>query len=69
MYGFFTRGSVIRVAQRLAINRHNLFLKLREQGLDPSTETVLEMRGRDPGEDAAEGVMGRNAVGQRQKGF
>ena len=55
--------------QRLAVDGHDLSVDLLHDRPNPGAETVLEMLGRQPGEDPTEGIVGRNAVGQGQEGF
>ena len=71
MDGGFARSRIVGTPKGFAIERDDLpFVgQFRGQRLNPRGETILEVLGRDPGEDTAEGVMRRNAVGQLQYGF
>ena len=54
-------------AQGLAVDGHVLDPQRRADGLHPLAETGLERLGLEAVEDAFEGVVGRDAVGQLQE--
>jgi hypothetical protein len=61
-------GLAERAAQRLAVNRHDLPVEGFGKGLGPGAEAGLEGVRVDQPEDAPEGVVRGNAVGQGQEG-
>ena len=61
-------AAVEGAAQRLAVNRHDLPIEGLGKGLRPGTEAGLEGVWIDQHEDAPEGVVRGNAVGQGQEG-
>jgi hypothetical protein len=61
-------AAVEGAAQGLAVDRHDFPVKRLGKRLSPSGEAGLEGVRVDQHEDAPEGVMRGNAVGQRQKG-
>lgn len=62
------RLAIMRTAHRLAIAGDHRALGHRDGGLHPGEGAGLEPVGVEGGEDPSEGVMGRNAVGQGEKG-
>ena len=65
--GVGTRRAVVRAAQRLAVDGHLLADQLVPQLLQPALQAEEQGRRVEPGKDAAEGVMRRDAVGQLQE--
>ena len=61
-------GPVEGASQRLAVDGDDLPLGRLVQGLDPAEEALLELVGVEPLEEAAEGVVRGDAVGQVQEG-
>ncbi len=53
---------------RLAVDGHHFALGDLGYGLDPLHETALKLLWVQAGKDVAEGIMGRDTVGQFQKG-
>ena len=64
----FPLAPVEGAAQRLAVDGDDLALGGLVQRLDPAEEAPLELLGVEPLEEAAEGVMRGDAVGQVQEG-
>ena len=54
---------------RLAVDGHHFALGDLGYGLDPLHETALKLLWVQSGEDVAEGIMGRDTVGQLQEGL
>jgi hypothetical protein len=62
----FGRCVVEAVAQRLAINVQRLQIARFDHALHPMEKASLQRRAVERGKDATDGVVRRNAVGQRQ---
>ena len=69
MNGLFAQGTVVGAPYRLAVDGHHFALGDLGYGLDPLHETALKLLWVQAGEDVAEGIMGRDTVGQLQKGL
>ena len=67
MDGALLTGPVIGTAGRLAVNGHHFTRQQFGDGLGPGNEAVLQLRRVQTSEDIAEGVVGRDAVGQFQE--
>ena len=65
--GSFLASLVIGTSGGLPVNGHHLPREQFSDGLGPGDEAVLQLHWVQAGEDIAEGVVGRNAVGQFQK--
>ena len=62
------RPIVVRTAHCLAVDSHHLARQKGRHRLGPLHEAPLELLRVQPGENVAEGVVGRDSVGQVQKG-
>ena len=67
--GALAPGGVERVAQGLAVDGDEPAAAGADYGAHPAHEALLEGGGVEGGEDAAEGVVGGDAVGQVQEGL
>ena len=62
-------GRVEGAPQGLAVDRHDLPPGQLVEGPDPGDEAVVELAGIEQLEDAGEGVVGRDAIGELQEGL
>src|ERR1700688_4250905 len=69
MQGCLARGPIKGTPHRFAVDGNPLQTKAVTQCIDPMLEALMKGAGVQQAEDAAKGIVGGNAVGQRQKGL